>query len=398
MAHASSLLSRSAKRGESSAIRDLLAQAKRPGMISLAGGLPDASLFPLDQLAEVTDRLIRTHGRTTLQYGLTSGDIHARQALTSLFDDVVDPEELVVTTGSQQGLDLLARVLFDHDDVLVCADPDYVGGLQAFRSHGARPHPVRTTSQGLDTVQLQDALRRGLRPKACYLVPHFHNPTGARMPTDAREHLAELSSHYGFVLIEDDPYRQLFYDGQEPQEVVLDPQLHVRLRSVSKVLAPGLRVGVVHAPLPLRDAIVSAKQSTDLHTSSLTQQIAATAIATDWFAEHVGHLRANYGVRRDVLCSALTRTFGTQARFATPDGGMFIWLEELAGVETSALLNQALLQDVCFVPGAAFAVDGDLRGALRLNFTNSSEDDLREGVARLARAVEACAPVTAPVG
>jgi 2-aminoadipate transaminase len=157
-------------------------------------------------------------------------------------------------------------------------------------------------------------------------------------------------------------------------------------------------VGVVHAPLPLRDAIVSAKQSTDLHTSSLTQQIAATAIATDWFAEHVGHLRANYGVRRDVLCSALTRTFGTQARFATPDGGMFIWLEELAGVETSALLEQALLQDVCFVPGAAFAVDGDLRGALRLNFTNSSEDDLREGVARLARAVEACAPVTAPVG
>lgn len=387
LARPSNLLSRRAQTATSSAIRDLLRHAQRPGMISLAGGLPDAQRFPLDEIAAVTDSVIRSAGRRALQYGMTGGEESTRAAAADvLFDDQPKPDDLVVTTGSQQALDLLGRVILDAGDVVVCSDPDYVGSLQIFRTHRAALHGIRTTPMGFDTVAFEADLRRGLRPKACYVVPHFHNPSGTRMPRDAREHLAELSSHYGFVLIEDDPYRELHYDGREPTESVVDPELHVRLRSVSKTLAPGLRVGVMAAPEWIRDAVISAKQSADLHTSTLTQAIAAGCLRGSWYPEHIASLRVDHGIRRDVLCSALQREFGDRVRFTHPAGGMFVWIDALDGVDSTELLTHALEENVCFVPGPAFAVDRDLSIALRLNFTNASEEDLREGVARLGRA------------
>ena len=385
--HPSHLLSRQAQTASSSAIRDLLRHAKRPGMISLAGGLPDALRFPLREMASIAEAAVRLDGRQTLQYGLSRGEDATRLAAANvLFDDRPDPDDLVATTGSQQALDLLGRVLIDPGDVIVCSDPDYVGSLQIFRSHRADLHAIRTTPTGFDTVALEADLRRGLRPKACYVVPHFHNPSGTCMPRDAREHLAELSSHYGFVLVEDDPYRELHYDGSGPTEAVLDPELHIRLRSVSKTLAPGLRVGVMAAPSWIREAIVAAKQSTDLHTSTLTQAIAAACLDAPWYPEHLASLRVDHGIRRDVLCSALQREFGDRVRFTRPTGGMFVWVDALDGVDSTELLGRALEENVCFVPGSAFAVDRDLSMALRLNFTNANEEDLREGVARLGRA------------
>ena len=386
LAPAADLLSRRARTGTSSAIRDLLQHAQRPGMISLAGGLPDATRFPLPAIASMAERVVRTQGRRALQYGVTRGEEDTRDACTTLFDDALDADDLVITTGSQQGLDLLGQVLVDPGDIVVCSDPDYVGSLQIFRAHRAALHGVRTTPTGFDTVAFEADLRRGLRPKACYVVPHFHNPSGTRMPRDAREHLAELSSHYGFVLVEDDPYRELHYDGENPTEAVLDPELHVRLRSVSKTLAPGFRIGAMAAPPWLRDAVVSAKQSADLHTSTLTQAIAADCLRADWYPEHIASLRVDHGIRRDVLCSALQREFGDRVRFTHPSGGMFVWVDALDGIDSTELLGHALEENVCFVPGPAFAVDRDLSIALRLNFTNASEDDLREGVARLGRA------------
>lgn len=379
-------LSRRAAQAQSSAIRDLLEQAKRPGMISLAGGLPDSSLFPLGELADIARRAIVDDGRHNLQYGLTQGDESARMALTALFGAGTDPDSLLVTTGSQQALDLIGRAVLDPGDQIVVGDPDYLGALQAFRSHGAELVPVAVDADGIDTDRFECLLGDGLRPKGCYIVPHFHNPTGATMAASRRAHLAELSSRYGFLVIEDDPYRELFYDDRPPTECESDPGLTVRLRSTSKTLAPGLRVGVTAGPSWLIDAMVTAKQSGDLHTSSLSQAIVAAAAGASWFPAHLDGLRAAYRHKRDVLCAALDAEFGVRVRFAAPAGGMFVWAT-FADVDDSAgWLERCLDTGVCFVPGAAFAVQRDIANCVRLSFATGSRDELSEGIRRMAAA------------
>ncbi len=368
-------------------------------MISLAGGLPDASMFPVDALATIAGEVIARDGARVLQYGVTRGEESARAALATLYGDPLfdgadpdhpdtghpDPDDLVVTTGSQQGLDLVARVLLDPGDVVVTGDPEYLGVLQILRSVNAAVHPIPIDGDGLDTAVLADRLEGGLRPKACYIVPHFHNPTGATMSTERRAHLHELSSKYGFVVIEDDPYRELYYDGERPEERVGDPDLTVRFRSTSKVLAPGLRIGSLTGPAWLREAVVTAKQSADLHTSTVTQAIVAEALRSPWLAEHLDALRRTYGHKRDVLVAALHDAFGDGVRFETPAGGMFVWAEFGGDVDTATWLNAALEHLVCFVPGAAFAVERELASSSRLSFVTPPPDDLREGVLRLVR-------------
>lgn len=380
-------LRRRAAQAQSSAIRDLLEQAKRPGMISLAGGLPDSSQFPLAALAEIAARVITERGEHTLQYGLTQGDESARDALTALFGSGADPDSLLITTGSQQALDLIGRVVLDPGDQIVVGDPDYLGALQAFRSYEAELVPVTIDAEGIDTIELEKRLGAGLRPKCCYVVPHFHNPTGATMTAERRCHLAELSSHYGFLVIEDDPYRELFFDGRPPVEGPGDPESTVRLRSTSKTLAPGLRVGVAAGPPWLIEAMVTAKQSGDLHTSSLSQAIVAAATRAQWFSSHLEGLRSLYRTKRDVLLDSLHEAFGERVDVVAPEGGMFVWAA-FADVDDSARwLERCLGAGVCFVPGAAFSVQRALEDRVRLSFATGSQDDLREGVRRMAVAL-----------
>ncbi len=358
-------------------------------MISLAGGLPDSSMFPVDALGAIAGEVIAREGAQLLQYGVTRGEAPARAALATLYGDPdssdVDPDDLVVTTGSQQGLDLVARVLLDPGDVVVTGDPDYLGVLQILRAVDAVLCPIPIDANGLDTGALADRLTEGLRPKACYVVPHFHNPTGATMSVERRNHLHELSAHYGFVVIEDDPYRDLYYDGSGPKEGGGDPDLTVRFRSTSKVLAPGLRIGALAGPEWLLDAVVTAKQSADLHTSTVTQAIVAEALHADWLAEHLASLRNAYGHKRDLLVASLRESFGDSIAFETPAGGMFVWADFGGDMDTAAWLTAALDEGVCFVPGAAFAVERRLASAARFSFVTPPPEDLREGVARLAR-------------
>ena len=368
---------------QSSAIRDLLDHAKQPGMISLAGGLPDASHFPVGELAGITARVLGAEGATALQYGLTAGSAEARTALGSLFGDAPDSEEMVLTTGSQQALALIARVVVNPGDQVVVGDPDYLGALQVFRAYGADVRPIAIDADGLDTAQLEDALRWGLRPKLCYLVPHFHNPTGGTMSAEGRAHLNELSSRYGFLLVEDDPYRELYYSDEAPQDRPGDPELTVRLRSTSKMLAPGLRVGALHGPSWLVEPIVTAKQSADLHTSSLTQAIAAEAVASSWLPGHLDALRSLYRGKRNVLVDALRSAFGERASFAVPDGGMFLWVRIEDAGDTTSWLERCLERGVCFVPGSAFAVARDLSSYLRLSFATGTTDELVTAVDRM---------------
>ncbi len=390
-------LSRRASSGASSAVRDLLAQAASPGMISLAGGLPDASLFPIAELSQLTARLIAEDGAELLQYGRTEGSDRSRRLLAAHFG-LADPERVLITSGSQQGLDLIFQVLADPGDQVIVGDPEYVGLLQVLHSHGVEPVPIRSDADGMDVDDLARRLRAGLRPKACYLVPHFHNPSGATISTERRVELHRLSTEYGFVVVEDDPYRDLYHpDGPPPTDIEADPDWTIRLRTTSKSLAPGLRVAVVEAPPAVHGAMVLAKQSADLHTSSLTQAVAAEAVGQPWFVGHVDRLRRRYAAKSTVLADALEASFGPLFRSASPQlpgsrGGMFLWVDfgsvsSLAGVDCDRWLNRALAEGVCFVPGSAFAVEADLRTCARFSFATASDAELVEGVERLTRSV-----------
>ncbi|QXC61879.1 PLP-dependent aminotransferase family protein [Aquihabitans sp. G128] len=382
------LLSRRAQGATSSTIRDILVHASAPGVISLAGGIPAPSSFPMAELRAAALAALEG-GTDAVQYGRTDGDPACRAALAGWTDAQVEPEDLVVTTGSQQGLDLVSRVLVDDGDPVVVGDPDYLGSLQALRSHGAQLTAIPVDGDGLRTDVLAERLAAGLRPKLAYVVTNFHNPTGATLSTERRVHLAELAERYGFVVVEDDPYGELWFDAPPPGPVGPGSEHVVRLRSVSKTVAPGLRLGWMAGPRWLLDAVIVAKQSSDLHTSSLSQGV-VTALAQDpaWRAAHLDRSRALYRERRDGLVDALHQTFGDAAPFTVPGGGMFVWTR-FEGFDATARLLDAVAAGVAYVPGSAFGVDAPDHSAMRLSFATASVDELHEAVRRLHAVVTA---------
>lgn len=357
-------------------------------MISLAGGVPDPERFPLALLADLAAGVIRGRGGSSLQYGASAGEAETRSALSSLFDPfpdgaMIEPEQLVVTSGAQQALDLVARVLLEPGDPVVVGHADYLGMLGVLNDHHAVLHPVPIDREGLDVDRLGDDLRAGLRPRACYLVPHHHNPTGVTISAERRSQLHQLSARYGFVVIEDDPYRALGYGDMSTSEAAADPELTVRIRSTSKILTPGLRIGALTGPRPLLDAVVIQKQSTDLHTSTLSQAVVSAALGTGFIDDHIAGLRAAYRSKLDTMATALDATFGDRVAFDRPTGGMFIWLR-VPGIDTSMWLDRAVADGVCFVPGEAFATGADLSEWVRLSFVTASTGEIGEAVDRLA--------------
>lgn len=383
-----SMLAARARGARSSTIRDILVHASAPGVLSLAGGIPAPASFPMPELRAAAIAALAA-GPEAVQYGLTDGHPDCRAALATWTDVDVDPEDLVVTTGSQQGLDLIARVLLDPGDAVVVGDPDYLGALQALRSHAAGLVAVPIDGHGLRTDVLAERLAGGLRPKAVYVVANFHNPTGATLAADRRLHLATLADEYGFLIVEDDPYGDLWFDTPPPTPIGPGSDRVVRLRSVSKTVAPGLRLGWMAGPRWVLDAVVVAKQSSDLHTSSLSQAI-VVELARDagWRAEHLDRSRALYRDRRDALVEALHATFGDQAPFTVPGGGMFVWTR-FEGFDATARLLDAVAAGVAYVPGAAFGVDHPDPSAVRLSFATTSPAELHEAVHRLHSVVTA---------
>ncbi|MEM7139476.1 MAG: PLP-dependent aminotransferase family protein [Actinomycetota bacterium] len=378
------LLSTRARTQTTSAIRELLEHATRPGMISLAGGLPDPGLFPTERLAAIAAQTIRERGDEVLQYGLTAGDLAFREHLALTTPAATGADEVLVTTGSQQALHLLGAALIDPGDPIVVGDPDYLGALQAFRGADAALVPVPVDVSGLVVEDLAARLVAGLRPKLVYVVPHFHNPTGATLSQDRRRALLDLADRYGFVVVFDDPYRELAVGGP-PTE----PEPHamaVHLRTVSKVLAPGLRVGWVIGPRWLLHAVEGAKQAADLHTSSLSQAIAHAAMTAPWFPTHIEQLRTATRIKRDVLLDAIAARFGDRLSCTAPEGGMFAWATFADHTDTTLLLPSALDRGVAFVPGDAFSVAADLRRRLRLSWATATPDELDEAIGRLHNA------------
>jgi 2-aminoadipate transaminase len=377
-----------------SAIRDLLALTARPEVISLAGGLPGTELLPRERIgtalaAAVTDP-------AAVQYGETAGLRRLRETVADHESErlgrVVPADDVVVTSGSQQALDLVARAVLDPGDPVVVEEPAYVGALQVFQACGAAVHPVPVDADGMAVDVLADRLAAGLRPRLVHTVSSFHNPRGATLAPARRAELARLAERYGFLVVEDDPYGLLDFDGSPPVPVAAHGDRVVRLGSVSKVLAPALRVGWLTGPAQLCGAVERLKQCTDLCTSSLTQIVAADLLADRaWFTAHLGRLRGALRERATALTGAVAAQFGDAVTSSQPTGGMFCWLEFTDGTRPADLLPRALEHGVGYVPGTAFEVGRDHTGAARLCFASHPPARLHTAVERLGAAWRASA-------
>lgn len=378
-------LARAAGRINSSAIRDLLEVVDRSDVISLAGGLPAAETFPAGALADAFADILATDPGA-LQYSTTEGFLPLREWAAERHG--VGVERVLITHGSQQALDLVVRALVEPGATVVMADPAYVGALQVFRLAGARLAPVPSDFNGLRVDVLADRLDAGERPALVYVVPNFDNPTGATLSLERRIVLAELADHYGFVVVEDNPYGELRWDGEAPAPVSAFTDRVVTLGSVSKIVCPGLRIGYSVAPPALAEAMVVLKQALDLHTSTLSQRAIHRVVTSPGFmAAQVDRLRPLYRDRCAALVDALRTELGDRFDFEPPSGGLFVWGRFAHFVDAQELLPRALEQGMAYVPGQAFAVEGDYRQSLRLSFATTPPDQLLEGVRRLARAL-----------
>jgi 2-aminoadipate transaminase len=378
-------------------MRDLMAITARPEVISLAGGLPDTSTFPPKSFAAQMTRIAQESSAEALQYGPTDGFEATKSAIRGVMAAEgmePDPGDIIVTTGGQQAIDLITKTLVDPGDPVICEAPTYPGAVPVFSSYEADTHQVEMDSEGMRIDELEALLDRlaasGRRPKFIYSVPSFQNPAGVTLSAERRRRLVELAAQREVLVVEDNPYGLLRYEG-EPQEPLyhLDGGDYViYVGTLSKILSPGIRLGWAVAPPPVMEKIELGKQATDLCTSTLSQYFALEYFAEDRWRSYVDSLCEVYRARRDAMLDALERHFPRQASWMRPGGGLFVWATLPAYIDTSDLLAKALRENVAFVPGAAAYVDGT-RGAnsMRLNFSGSTEDEIREGIRRIGKVI-----------
>lgn len=397
--------SRFSRRSEAlrpSAIREILKVTASPDVISFAGGLPAPELFPVEAVARSAQAVLSADGPAALQYGVTEGHLPLREwvcaHLAASVALSVSPGDILVTHGSQQALDLIAKVLLDPGDVVVTGNPAYLGALQVFQSYEARVAGLLSDEHGLRPDALSSFLETSpVRPKLLYLIPNYQNPTGATLPAARRAEIVRLAAHHGVPVLEDDPYGALRFSGEALPSLATFPGSRdcLYLGTSSKILAPGLRVAwLAVTDRALREKLTAAKQAADLHTSSFTQRLVHHYVSQPGALDsHVATLRGVYARRREVMLAALERHLPEGCSWTRPAGGLFLWVTLPASIDTSELLPVAAREKIAFVPGAPFWVGEPLRNTLRLNFSNASESAIREGVARLGRVVRAW-PVT----
>jgi 2-aminoadipate transaminase len=381
----------------SSAMRDLMAITTRPEVISLAGGLPDTSTFPAESFAAQMTRIAHESSSEALQYGPTDGFEETKRCIVELMGDEgmhPDPDDLVITTGGQQAIDLIAKTLVDPDDPVICEAPTYPGAIATFCSYEADVHQVSTDDEGMRIDELEELLgglaTSGRRPKFIYSVPSFQNPAGVTLSEERRRRLVELGREYEVLIVEDNPYGLLRYDG-DPQPTLygLDGGDYVLyMGTLSKVLSPGIRIGWVAAPPPVLEKIGLGKQAADLCTSTLSQYFVREYFAEGRWREYIADLVEIYRARRDGMLDALARHFPGQASWTRPEGGLFLWATLPDYIDTTDLLAKALRENVAFVPGRAAYVDGRGGASMRLNFSASGEEELREGIRRIGHVVD----------
>jgi len=381
---------------KSSAMRDLMAVTARPEIISLAGGLPDTSTFPPDTFAAVAQRIATESCAKALQYGPTEGLQETKDCIAEVMGAEgmrVDSEDVLVTTGGQQVIDLVTKTLIDPGDVVVAEGPTYPGAANVFTSYQADLVQIDMDADGMRVDLLEDTLDRldrdGRRPKFIYTVPSFQNPAGVTMSAPRRQRLVEVAHERELLILEDNPYGLLRYEGDPPTPLLsLDGGIYVMyLGTFSKILSPGIRLGWVVAPPPVLEKINLGKQAADLCTSTLSQLMVQAYFAEGRWRDYVESLTEIYRARRDTMLDALADHFPPQAEWTRPSGGLFIWATLPDFIDTTDLLARALHENVAFVPGEAAFLDGRGRSSMRLNFSGSDEDAIREGIRRIGEVV-----------
>ncbi|MCA1322835.1 PLP-dependent aminotransferase family protein [Herbaspirillum sp. alder98] len=378
-----------AEQMQSSAIREILKVTMRPDITSFAGGLPSPQTFPVEHMKAAFDRVLTQQGKVALQYGPTDGYLPLREWIAnSLSTDGarILPEQVLMVSGSQQGLDLLGKVLIDEGSRVLVETPSYLGALQAFSLYGAKFESVPSDENGL----LPDAIEPiAAGARMLYSLPNFQNPTGRTIPTERRIQLVETCARLGLPLIEDDPYGALSYrNAPLPKMLTMNPSGVIYMGSFSKVLTPGIRLGYVVAPRPLILKMEQAKQATDLHTAQLTQMVVYEAIKDGFLDQHVPTIRKLYGDQCEAMLGALQEFFPAGCSWSKPEGGMFVWVTLPSHIDSSTLLNEAVEQEkVAFVPGAPFFANVAEKNTMRLSFVTVSPEQIRAGVQRLGKLI-----------
>ena len=370
-----------------SSIRQFLKWTNAADMISFAGGLPAEELLPTAEITDAVARVVKQFGSKALQYGATEGVSELREYIARNFSDAnsaVSKDNVLITTGAQQALDMIGRVFLDPGDKVAVENPTYLAALLAWRPLGVRFHGMPGDHAGIDTTHLEKMLRD--RPKLVYVVPNFQNPQGTTLTLDCRRQLTDLLGQTSIPLIEDDPYRELRFEGADlPSMLSMKPGNTLHVGTFSKVVAPGLRVGWIIGPEVVIDKLQLAKQAMDLHTSTLNQYIALEMVRSESYERRLAEIRASYRLRRDAMLAALIEHFPSEARWSRPAGGMFLFVRLPAHCNTADLLDAAIKEHVIFVPGADFHVDSTGHNTMRLNFTRHAPDMIYEGIQRLGQ-------------
>jgi len=391
-----SMLSRNILGMKRSAIRELLKLTQRPEIISFAGGLPSPDTFPIEQLKEITLEVLNEDGASALQYGATEGDPALRAELVKLYKKQnfdIDISNLVITTASQQGLDLLSKVFIDRGDIVICGLPSYLGGLSAFNSYGAEMIGIEFDEHGMRSDRLrkvvEDLAAENKKPKFVYIIPDFQNPAGVTMPDFRRKEIIKIAHEFDLLIVEDSPYKELRFEGEHQTSLyVLDGNGQViTMGTFSKIFVPGFRIGWIIADQAIIDKFVVGKQAADLCTPPFVQKISARYLSKGYFEENLKKTIAMYKEKKALMMKYFDEQMPEGVSWTKPEGGLFLFMYLPEGMDAAKLFERAIKNNVAFVTGDVFHCDGSGKNTLRINFSYSSKDQICEGVKRLAKAI-----------
>jgi 2-aminoadipate transaminase len=375
-----------AERMNPSVIREILKVTEKPGIISFAGGLPSPKTFPVDAFAAACATVLKNDGPAALQYAASEGFTALREWVAKSLPWDVDPAQVLITTGSQQALDLIAKILIDKGSRVLVETPTYLGALQAFTPMEPEFVSVGSDAEGID---VSDLANKASGARFLYVLPNFQNPTGNTMSEARRAALSVEAARLGLPIVEDNPYGDLWFDAPPPAPLTArNPEGCIYMGSFSKTLAPGLRLGYLVAPKALYPKLLQAKQAADLHTPNFNQRMVAEVLKDGFIDRHVPTIRALYKTQRDAMLNALEKHLaGTGVQWNTPDGGMFLWVKLPLGMNATDMLPKAVERNVAYVPGAAFYSGAAQSHTLRLSFVTASVEQIHTGIALLAQTI-----------